>query len=52
MDRKQYLLTYDVGTTGMKTCLFSAVGHLELISSSLAKYPLYLLSWWWSRARS
>ncbi|WP_320120887.1 FGGY-family carbohydrate kinase [uncultured Sphaerochaeta sp.] len=43
MDSKQYLLAYDVGTTGMKTCLFSAVGHLELVASALVKYPLYLL---------
>ncbi|WP_319755590.1 FGGY-family carbohydrate kinase [uncultured Sphaerochaeta sp.] len=42
MDSKQYLLAYDVGTTGMKTCLFSAGGHLELVASALAKYPLYL----------
>jgi xylulokinase len=43
MDSKQYLLAYNVGTTGMKTCLFSAGGNLELIASALAKYPLYLL---------
>lgn len=44
MDSKQYLLAYNVGTTGMKTCLFSAGGNLELIASALAKYPLYLLN--------
>ncbi len=43
MESKKYLLAYDVGTTGMKTCLFSAGGHLNLVSSALAKYPLYLL---------
>lgn len=43
MEHKTYLLSYDVGTTGMKTCLFSTNGHLELVSSALAKYPLLLL---------
>lgn len=40
---KMYLLSYDIGTTGMKTCLYSPDGNLRLITSALAKYPLQLL---------
>ena len=43
MNETTYLLSYDVGTTGMKTCLFSTDGHLRLVASALETYPLYLL---------
>ncbi|MGE4454722.1 MAG: FGGY-family carbohydrate kinase [Sphaerochaeta sp.] len=43
MQGKPYLLSYDVGTTGMKTCLFSTDGHVHLVGSSLRTYPLLLL---------
>lgn len=42
MEKNTYLLSYDVGTTGLKTCLFSSQNQLKLVASSLAKYPLYL----------
>ncbi|MDR2071198.1 MAG: FGGY-family carbohydrate kinase [Treponema sp.] len=38
-----YALTYDVGTTGLKTCLFSISGKLELAESAYAGYGLYTL---------
>jgi len=42
VEKNTYLLSYDVGTTGLKTCLFSSQNQLKLVASSLAKYPLYL----------
>ncbi|MDX9914583.1 MAG: FGGY-family carbohydrate kinase [Sphaerochaeta sp.] len=38
-----YLLAYDVGTTGMKSCLYSCDGSLELVASAMEKYPLHIL---------
>ncbi|MDR1353063.1 MAG: FGGY-family carbohydrate kinase [Treponema sp.] len=38
-----YALTYDVGTTGLKTCLFSITEKLELAESAYAGYGLYTL---------
>jgi len=43
MDNRNFILTYDVGTTGLKTCLFTVSDKLQLISASLAEYPIYLL---------
>ncbi len=37
-----YLLAYDVGTTGVKTCLFSVGDTLTLVASALCGYPLYI----------
>ncbi len=42
MNRSAYLLSYDVGTTGVKTCLFSVGETLVLVASSLCGYPLYI----------
>lgn len=42
MNRSVYLLSYDVGTTGVKTCLFSTGKNLALVASSLCGYPLYI----------
>lgn len=37
-----YVLTYDLGTTGCKTCLYRLSSRLELMASALAEYPLYV----------
>ncbi len=38
-----YLLAYDIGTTGVKTCLFGVEKSIELIASASRGYPLYIL---------
>ncbi|MBN2657856.1 MAG: FGGY-family carbohydrate kinase [Spirochaetales bacterium] len=38
-----FVLAYDIGTTGAKTCLYKIGGSLELIASDLCEYPLYIL---------
>ena len=38
-----YILTYDIGTTGVKTCLFEVDKTIRLIDSTSAGYPLYIL---------
>ena len=38
-----YILTYDIGTTGVKTCLFEVEKTIRLIESTSAGYPLYIL---------
>ncbi|HKL59322.1 MAG TPA: FGGY-family carbohydrate kinase [Sphaerochaeta sp.] len=42
MNRSAYLLSYDVGTTGVKTCLFVVQDVLALVATSLCCYPLYI----------
>ncbi len=42
MKSPAYLLSYDVGTTGVKTCLFVVQDTLVLVSSALCGYPLYI----------
>jgi xylulokinase len=38
-----HVITYDVGTTGVKTCLFVVSGKISLIESAYAGYGLYML---------
>ncbi len=38
-----YVLTYDVGTTGVKTCLFGIDQRITLLASAQQGYNLYLL---------
>ena len=38
-----YVLAYDVGTTGVKTCLFGIDREITLLASAQAGYGLYLL---------
>ena len=38
-----YILAYDIGTTGVKTCLFGVEKTIKLIASASAEYPLYIL---------
>ena len=57
-----YLLAYDIGTTGVKTCLFSVDQTIELLSCASRSYPLYILpdggaeqdgdDWWQGMADS
>lgn len=39
----QYVLAYDVGTTGIKTCLFELSQGVKLIESAVGDYGLYVL---------
>ena len=39
----KYVLAYDVGTTGVKTCLFSVDKEITLVKSAQMGYGLYIL---------
>jgi len=52
-----YVIAYDIGTTGVKTCLFEIENHIKLIANSHQGYPLYIVEHggveqneeeWWS----
>ena len=57
-----YVLAYDIGTTGVKTCLFSVEERITLLSSAQAGYGLYLVegggaeqdpeAWWQAMGRT
>lgn len=38
-----YILAYDIGTTGVKTCLFRVEKTIELVKGVSRGYPLYIL---------
>ena len=38
-----YVISYDVGTTGVKTCLFSIGEKVELVDGAYGSYKLYIL---------
>lgn len=38
-----YVIAYDVGTTGIKTCLFEISNKITLIGSSMAGYDLFVM---------
>ena len=38
-----YVIAYDIGTTGVKTCLFSLNGKVRLLCGVYASYKLYIL---------
>ena len=38
-----YLIAYDVGTTGVKTCLFEVKETIKLIAGKSKSYPLYIV---------
>jgi len=38
-----YILAYDIGTTGVKTCLFGVEDTIKLLASASRGYPLYIL---------
>jgi len=39
----KYILAYDIGTTGLKTCLFEVDKTIKLLTSANHSYPLYVL---------
>lgn len=43
MRTSTYVIAYDVGTTGLKTCLFQITDQLRLVTSAYMDYPLYLM---------
>lgn len=57
-----YVIAYDVGTTGIKTCLFEVADKIRLINSAMEGYPLYVLEnggveqdpnqWWLAMCRT
>lgn len=42
MNNPTYVITYDVGTTGIKTCLLEIDQTIKLIASSMSGYELYV----------
>jgi len=43
MKDQNYVFSYDIGTTGNKTCLYRIVPRIELVDSCVAEYPLHIL---------
>ena len=37
-----YALAYDIGTTGIKTCLFKIEDGIELVAAAVEGYELYV----------
>ena len=37
-----YVITYDVGTSGIKTCIFEITDSIKLIASAVEGYKLYI----------
>lgn len=62
LSRKITVLSYDIGTTGIKTCIFEIGETIELVSFSSAGYSLYVLpnggaeqepdEWWETMCRT
>ncbi len=40
---KKYVISYDIGTTGVKTCLFEIENEIKLLSAAMEGYQLYIL---------
>lgn len=57
-----YIIAYDIGTTGVKTCLFEVDQSIKLVKSESKGYPLYIIKgggaeqdeedWWNAMAES
>ncbi len=39
---KKYVISYDIGTTGVKTCIFEIEKEIKLISAAMEGYQLYI----------
>ncbi len=39
----EYVISYDIGTTGVKTCLFEVGDSIRLLRGASRSYPLYVL---------
>lgn len=37
-----YVITYDVGTTGIKTCIFEIADSIKMVASAVQDYKLYI----------
>lgn len=57
----EYVIAYDIGTTGVKTCLFSIDTHVQLVGGAYGSYGLYILDnggaeqdadEWWNAMRA
>ncbi len=58
----KYIIAYDFGTTGVKTCLFGIDGSVKLLTSAYMGYELYILpgggaeqdadEWWSAMCRT
>ena len=40
---KKYVIAYDIGTTGVKTCLFEIEKEITLVAAAMEGYNLYIL---------
>ena len=40
MSDRTYVLSYDIGTTGVKTCLFEVEDEIKLIAAEMEGYSL------------
>lgn len=43
MNKAPYVICYDLGTTGVKTCLFRIGEKIDLLESDYGAYPLHIL---------
>ncbi len=43
MEEKLYVIAYDIGTTGVKTCLFEVADTIKLVAAEMQGYQLYVL---------
>ena len=43
MEKEIYALAFDIGTTGVKTCLFEIDSAITLISAAMEGYNLYIM---------
>ena len=43
MENASYVICYDLGTTGVKTCLYQIADKVDLLESDYAGYKLYVL---------
>ena len=43
MAEGKYVIAYDIGTTGVKTCIFSISDRIELVAAHSEGYKLYVM---------
>lgn len=57
MNKPTLVMAYDVGTTGVKTCLFEITDTIKIVASAMEGYELFVLpeggaeqdpAQWWS----
>ena len=39
----KYVIAYDVGTTGVKTCLFTITDKVKMVGGTYGAYKLYIM---------